>query len=320
MMKSVMSLDESTISKPFQGGLLDLGSQSLHEQIHGHTDESVQAMIAERERKFFKEISLNPQLKDQHPLMHLITAQQKLQLVDQQSGVLMSKAASAKEGIFGIIYGKQPTERHQKFGPYGAELPYAINGEIVLPSTLRDRKQAHANAEKERKKTALKKLIAEEEEEELQKQQSKTGDTSVAQSSVKSSKQYRDFLSDSLQRIEAELGEAVGYPPLLDEVNDSATNTKASSSRKTSTVSNRAMGSSRRKRHASSAPGLNAPPLSPLTHDSRDVSKDEGTPQHAQTVYVLPVNIPQEDHGGAESLEVNGEVSGQAPDTSEGLE
>jgi len=64
--------------------------------------ENIHAMIAEREKIFFREISLNPQLKDQHPLMHLISAQQKLKMVDEQSGVAAaaSKSASQKKSVF----------------------------------------------------------------------------------------------------------------------------------------------------------------------------------------------------------------------------
>jgi hypothetical protein len=53
-------------------------------------------MIAERERIFFKEISMNPQLKDQHPLMHMLSAQQKLKLADQSSTVARSEKVISK--------------------------------------------------------------------------------------------------------------------------------------------------------------------------------------------------------------------------------
>lgn len=268
--RSVYTADDSMMTaSPFKGGLLDLGSQSLHEQVNGYTDEHLQAMIADRERKFFKEVSLNPQLKDQHPLMHLITAQQRLQLVDQQSGVLMSKAASAMESVFPAKYGHQSTDKHQKYGPYGAELPYAVNGEIVLPSTLRQRKARELADVRSKKKESLAKFMQADEEalaaKERHAEQVRGSGDSVTEGSVKSSKQYRDFLAESLQKIEAELGEAVGYAPMLDEVSDSKSkqsNSLQSSKRKVSSVASKrstVRNASDANRPVATAPALSTP-------------------------------------------------------------
>ena len=54
---------------------------SAHGNALRYNPDDVNAMIAEREKNFFAEVSLNPQLKDQHPLMHLITSQQKPRMV-----------------------------------------------------------------------------------------------------------------------------------------------------------------------------------------------------------------------------------------------
>jgi len=102
--------------------------------------EDVKSMIAERERIFFKEISQNPQLKDQHPLMHMISAQQKLKLADQSSVV----TRSAKDlPVFGSKYGQQNGVSNTK-NPYSEEQPYILNGEIILPSKLKQRKAEEA--------------------------------------------------------------------------------------------------------------------------------------------------------------------------------
>lgn len=85
--------DNGTFASLSSGNSFTIGTGSEQEEVH--------RMIAERERRFFQEISRNPQLRDQHPLMHLISAQQKLAMVDKQSGVLTSKAANKKESFFG---------------------------------------------------------------------------------------------------------------------------------------------------------------------------------------------------------------------------
>ena len=110
-------------------------------------------MIAEREKIFFREISLNPQLKDQHPLMHLISAQQKLKMVDEQSGVVASKSASQKKSVFGLKYGKQSEDNFNKYGVYEAEQPCIIDGKEILLSKLRRDKQLEKIKKTEDKKT-----------------------------------------------------------------------------------------------------------------------------------------------------------------------
>ncbi len=134
-----LEFGNSTVSNTHQNGGGGYGfSASNASGAYGPDD--IKQMIADRERHFFKEISLNPQLKDQHPLMHLISAQQKLKLVDQQSGVMGSKNANSTESHFGTKYGKQTGDTFHRYSAYTTELPYAINGEIILPSKLKQRK------------------------------------------------------------------------------------------------------------------------------------------------------------------------------------
>ena len=123
----------------------------------GRFDETatIQQMIAEREKHFFAEISRNPQLKDQHPLMHLISAQEKLKMIDEQSGVIMSKASMKKEGIFDQQYGKQSQDKYDKYGIYLEEQPYRIQGKLMKPSAW------HKMRQKELHERALKKKMRE---------------------------------------------------------------------------------------------------------------------------------------------------------------
>ena len=87
-----------------------------------YSEADIRRMVADRERLFFKEISKNPQLKDQHPLMHLITSQQKLSVADEQSGVLTSHASMTSESLFGSSYGRLSDDRYDKYGVYKQKL------------------------------------------------------------------------------------------------------------------------------------------------------------------------------------------------------
>lgn len=202
---------------PVRGGLALEQSYSS-----GYDANEVRSAIAERERHFFKEVSLNPNLKDQHPLMHLISAQQKLKLIDEQSGVLASKTANKSESIFGTRYGKQSADKFMKNGAYAAEIPYAINGEIILPSKLKQRKQEELRMSKSKKSQSLKML--------LNPGSLKVGDqtfdgTGADAASIKStrsfassndpnakaSQNHRNFLLESLKRIEGAAAASESY-------------------------------------------------------------------------------------------------------------
>lgn len=76
--------------------------------------------IAARERVFYKEVSKNPQMHDQHPLMHLVNAQQKLALIDEQSGIFSLSADTLhSDSLFGSTYG---TNGKPDFGPYKSKM------------------------------------------------------------------------------------------------------------------------------------------------------------------------------------------------------
>ena len=227
----------------YRGGLLENDGNSVATSTV-YDPQDVQAMIADRERRFFKEISLNPQLKDQHPLMHIISAQQKLKLVDQQSGVLMSKAASESASVFGSKYGKQPGDKYDRLGPYNSELPYIVNGEVILPSQLKARKKQQAIDKKEARQRSIRSFLQGEDDGNSAAgtstiasaaqsavtavnnstssspvkdvggtaAPSKPGTANtIADNNIKSSKKYRDFLSESLKKIQSDVEGAAPF-------------------------------------------------------------------------------------------------------------
>lgn len=115
----------------------------FQESSHGDSNiapADASAMIAERERRFFKAVAKNPQLQDQHPLLHLISSQQKLKIADEQSGVLLSKKAAKSEGLFSSTYGKQGADKHTKFAPYRAVTPYFDGFEFKVPKSAERKK------------------------------------------------------------------------------------------------------------------------------------------------------------------------------------
>eukprot|EP01041_Mallomonas_annulata_P000320 gene320-580_t len=107
-----------------------LTKSSTTSKLSLYDPNEIRTMINERERHFFNEIAKNPQLKEQHPLMHLITAQKKLNIADQQSGIKTTSSPKKSERLFSTKYGLEPLDRLDKFGSYKEEL--AVNA-----STLR---------------------------------------------------------------------------------------------------------------------------------------------------------------------------------------
>lgn len=198
-------------------------------------NEEIRHMVAERERNFFKEISMNPQLKDQHPLMHLISAQQKLKIVDEQSGVLMSNAAKSKKSMFGTSYGKQGQDKYAQYAVYAQDQPYIMKGKLIAPAEWRRQKEEKKAAllaikeERMRKKAArqaeMKMTGASsqgDEEEESVKHLGRTGDGDISLVSAadsedqvvdnsKSAKKHRNFLRDTLKEVEGEIVGAMDY-------------------------------------------------------------------------------------------------------------
>ena len=110
------------------------GVGSMASSALGYEPQDVHAMIEEREKNFFNEISANPQLKDQHPLMHLIANQKKLKMVDEQAGVFSSSQSATAEPVFSHKYGKQADDKFDPFGIYLKEAPYILQGKIIKPS------------------------------------------------------------------------------------------------------------------------------------------------------------------------------------------
>ncbi len=214
---------------------LEFGTSTISTHIGAaYGPEDVKAMIADRERHFFKEISLNPQLKDQHPLMHLISAQQKLKLVDEQSGVLMSKTAAQSESIFGSKYGKQTGDTFHKYSAYSAELPYAINGEIILPSRLRQRRSEQLAQQKITRQKSLQSLLSrdtveKDDEDAAAKPATKAHAPAgfADPNAKKASQKHRDFLSNALKQIE---GEVDGAQPFVGKYSAATGDQSATSS------------------------------------------------------------------------------------------
>jgi hypothetical protein len=257
------SIDETTAGysshySPYRGGLLEESQSFLHPPSHSgaaggaaaaseeekggsvftYNPDEVKAMIADRERRFFKEISLNPQLKDSHPLQHLISTHQKLALVNESSGVLMSNTNKSKPSLFGPSYGKQSIHhKHNPLSAYNTVIPYIINGEVVYPSELKARKEKTMKLKKLRKQTALQSFLAgttiggvagNDISDALKKVQTdfeagtltsssnqpnpsmKGGETATNKKdpldiNIKNSKNYRDFLTQTLTRLESDV-------------------------------------------------------------------------------------------------------------------
>jgi len=223
------------------GGSLS-GSGSASGGAGGYLfDSTMSAMIAERERNFFKEISKNPQLRDQHPLMHLISAHQKLKMADEASGVVASKASSQKKSLFGTRYGKQSGDKFDALGNiYGQELPYMFKGELVLPSEWRKQKEAKEEAARAAKRERMRQKKAREaamnaptmavgadgqleevpNEAKLQPLYNEEGQFSmfaeepvVDVTSTKSAQKHREFLRDTLRKLEGEVDKSADYLP-----------------------------------------------------------------------------------------------------------
>lgn len=226
LLQQKRSLAAPSGGSPVRGGALEHGSTSLYDA------EEVRQTIAQRERHFFKEVSLNPNLKDQHPLMHLITAQEKLRLVEEQSGVVMSKTANKSESIFGTRYGRQTGDKYNQLGAYKVENPYVISGEVVLPSVLKMRTKERMRQKKLQKERSLRALLnpdeslAEQEKSETDAaaaaggggggggssvKSAKSAKSIASDPNVKSSVRHREFLAATLRRLEGEAEDAADF-------------------------------------------------------------------------------------------------------------
>jgi len=184
--------------------------------------ETMQSMIMERERHFFKEVAKNPQLRDQHPLMHLISAQQKIEMVDKQAGVLADKSSKKQEGVFGQKYGKTLDDKYDKYDPYKQDMPYRIDGKLMLPSTylkmkklqtLRRQQKIAEKAERRRRRNeelmnGTKEVMGAEGDEEDNFDEP---DTVTSDSLGNESMKHADFLRDTLRKIESGIQNPAGF-------------------------------------------------------------------------------------------------------------
>ena len=199
---------------PKQVSLLEKSMSVLSEsKMNEYDGDAIAATAAERERNFFKEISRNPQLRDQHPLMHLISAQQKLLMTTQQSGIVMSKAAAKAEGIYQKGYGRQSTDKSAPLSSYKEELPYLIRGAHILPSKLKHMRELEKQKKKEDRLAAAQRQAL------LQTLAggsgggggggyASAGGASGTGGTKASSDSHRAFLHGALQNIEEEIGNA----------------------------------------------------------------------------------------------------------------
>jgi hypothetical protein len=194
----------------------DQNTVSTGNDTHTTEQDQIKDMITQRERHFFNEISKNPQLRDQHPLMHLISAQQKLLMVDEQSGVLGSKATNGQEGVFGSRYGKQGADSHRKYGAYRLEQPYVNNGKVTLPSVEKKMRKEQSTLAKEKKRNQ--KLMRKESIERSFSEANLEEDASVSSNSTQgtnanttvtnntvAARKHHGFLSQTLTKIEQEM-------------------------------------------------------------------------------------------------------------------
>lgn len=176
------SLSVAEKQSSVQSALLVTTPANNPHMSRGNSEEDIRRMVAERERIFFKEISKNPQLRDQHPLMHLISSQQKLSLADEQSGIVATKASNQSESIFGSKYGHQTNDEFEKFASYKEKFAFIGRSQ-----------SSHALTQKKKRKSKKSKAGSTSEGAEDQ--------TSVDRGIVKS-QAHREFLEETLKMVE----------------------------------------------------------------------------------------------------------------------
>ena len=169
--------------------------------IHqSYTDEDLRQMIANRERHFYKEISKNPQLRDQHPLMHLINSQQKLLLADEQSGVLNlnTNSHTQSEKLYNSSYGQQNSSQlnnnskdSHKYGSYKQPIQfYSISSDYVNNKEKKNKKKKLMSANRSLSSYASSNTAL------------SNNSSSPDNVMIESMKKHNEFLNDTLQLIE----------------------------------------------------------------------------------------------------------------------
>jgi hypothetical protein len=106
------------------GGLVDAGVTGSAFTI-GSSERSADT-IAARENNFFKDVSKNPQIYDQHPLLHLVTAQQRLAIASDvfsaegeeqtihTSSLFSHSTAGKKRDPYNVYTIKMPMPGHRR--------------------------------------------------------------------------------------------------------------------------------------------------------------------------------------------------------------
>lgn len=169
-----------------------------------YTDDDIKQMIMNRERHFYKEISKNPQLSTQHPLIHLINSQQKLLLADEQSGVLNSNNRGG-EGLYTQSYSKPVDRNKTKFHSYQEKLKFV--GPTASSTAL------------PRKRSSLKALSG-------NRSLASFASSSTAKSSTtldqmnESMKKHTDFLHETLQMVNQMEAENSKTDPLMESIGE----------------------------------------------------------------------------------------------------
>ena len=155
------------------------------------SEDDIRRMVADRERVFFKEISKNPQLRDQHPLMHLISSQQKLSLADEQSGIMASKASAQSESMFGSKYGSQADDEFDKYASYKEKVSFIGRSQT-----------SHAAQQKKNRKTKKKK--SSNNNGSASQSYSSADDTTehTVDKGIVNSRAHREFLDETLKMVE----------------------------------------------------------------------------------------------------------------------
>lgn len=114
-----------------------IGQERGSSKFSLYDPEDIRMMVQEREKHFFREVARNPNLKNQHPLMHLITTQKKLSIAEQQSGLVTTMGASkaSAERLFGSQYGQSGpiADMKNRFATYKTNLK--VHDENLITET-----------------------------------------------------------------------------------------------------------------------------------------------------------------------------------------
>jgi hypothetical protein len=189
----------------------DGGSLSQTSLKDYYTDQDIKEMIANRERHFYKEISKNPQLSNQHPLIHLINSQQKLRLADEQSGVLNSNSRNGGEGIYHDTYSKPEDRKKHKYHSYQEPIkfvgPNSSSASALLPIRSKGGKKSSKFMSGNRSLASY-------------ASSSTAKSTTTLDQMTDSMKKHSDFLTETLQLVTQMETENSQTDPLMESVGE----------------------------------------------------------------------------------------------------